>query len=124
MIAFLRERTRRSAVAVLSIVVGFACMQAAPVWADTVAPKPVNTPSPDYPPKAFKDGVEGYVEVEFTVMPDGTVQDVSVVGADPPHTFEVAAVKAVSQWTFKPGTRDGAPVAAHVREKIDFKPGS
>jgi protein TonB len=82
----------------------------------------LKTPPPDYPPKALDAGVEGWVEVEFTVMPDGSVQDVSVVGADPPKTFEVAAVKAVSQWTFAPASRNGAPIAAHVRQKIDFKP--
>ena len=90
--------------------------------AATTAPTPVKTPAPDFPPKAMDAGTEGWVEVEFTVMPDGSVQDISVVGADPPHTFEVAAVRAVSQWTFKPGTRDGAAVATHVRQKIDFKP--
>lgn len=120
---FLRERPRQCATALLALALGFA-VYGPPAVADTVAPKAVNTPAPDYPPKAFKEGTEGYVEVEFTVMPSGAVEDVSVVGADPPHTFEVAAVKAVSQWTFKPGTRDGAPVAAHVRQKLEFKPGN
>ena len=119
----LRERPFRFQAALLALAMGFAAFGPQAV-ADTVAPKAVSTPAPDYPPKAFKEGTEGYVDVEFTVMPDGSVQDVSVVGADPPHTFEVAAVKAVSQWTFKPGTRDGTPVAAHVRQKIEFKPGS
>lgn len=120
---FLRERPRLLPAALLVLATGFAAYGPLAV-ADAVAPKAVNTPAPDYPPKAFKEGTEGYVDVEFTVMPNGSVQDVSVVGADPPHTFEVAAVKAVSQWTFKPGTRDGTPVATHVRQKIEFKPGN
>lgn len=122
MTVFQRECPRPMPALLLVATVGLAAFGPL-AMADTVAPKAVNTPAPDYPPKAFKDGTEGYVEVEFTVMPDGSVQDVSVVGADPPHTFEVAAVKAVSQWSFKPGTRDGSPVAAHVRQKIDFKTG-
>ena len=118
---FLRERSHPFAAACLAVMAGIAAYGSL-AMADTVPPKPVSTAAPDYPPKALNDGVEGFVDVEFTVMPDGSVQDVSVVGSDPPHTFEVAAVKAVSKWTFKPGTRDGTPVAAHVRQKLEFKP--
>ncbi len=123
MTVFLRQRPRRFKAAMLALTVGiFAAALGSQALADTAPPKPMTTPAPEYPPKALSDGVSGYVEVEFTVMPDGSVQDVSVVGADPPRTFEVAAVKAVSQWKFKPGTRDGAPVAVHVRQKLSFNP--
>ncbi|SKA22107.1 energy transducer TonB [Novilysobacter spongiicola] len=58
---------------------------------------------PRYPPEAARSGVEGFVEVEFTVDAEGKVESVSVVNARPSRTFESAAVSAVKKWTFAPG---------------------
>jgi protein TonB len=37
-------------------------------------------------------------------MPDGSVRDVRVVGANPPGYFEAEAVRAVQGWRYKPSS--------------------
>lgn len=76
---------------------------------------PVKRVDPVYPPEAYRNGTVGFVEVEFTVAPDGKVATVSVVNAKPSRTFESAAVKAVKQWQFAPGAGDRGKI------RLDFK---
>ncbi|MGY0799339.1 energy transducer TonB [Lysobacter sp. A286] len=64
---------------------------------------PIKRVEPTYPAEAARNRTEGFVEVEFTVGADGSVESVSVVNARPSRTFESAAVSAVKQWTFEPG---------------------
>lgn len=64
---------------------------------------PLERVEPDYPAAAARSGTEGFVEVEFSVAADGSVESVSVVDAKPSRVFESAAVRAVKQWKFAPG---------------------
>jgi TonB family protein len=75
---------------------------------------------PQYPPRAEKTGVEGWVELDFTVTDTGTVQEVAVDGAKPPGVFEAAATAALLQWRFKPLVRDAKAVATRARIRIRF----
>src|SRR6185503_13549750 len=50
--------------------------------------------NPDYPPRAQTRGIEGYVIVQFTITPTGTVKDAIVVEAKPEGMFDDAALKA------------------------------
>ena len=64
--------------------------------------------------------IQGKVRVEFVVWDDGTVDPDSVKvtrSVDPVHGLDNAVVRAVKQWRFKPGTKDGQPAA--VRMWID-----
>ncbi|HSN70775.1 MAG TPA: energy transducer TonB, partial [Steroidobacteraceae bacterium] len=45
----------------------------------------------NYPRDAVRRGVEGYVEIQFTVARDGSPREFDVVEADPPGIFEEAA---------------------------------
>jgi len=54
--------------------------------------------SPQYPPGAMLRGVEGWVQVMFTITTAGTVKDAEVVEADPEGYFEKAALNAVSRY--------------------------
>jgi TonB family protein len=80
----------------------------------------VKSVQPPYPPKAEKTGVEGWVELDFTVTDTGTVQDVAVDAAKPPGVFEAAATAALLQWRFKPLVRDAKAVATRARVRIRF----
>jgi TonB family protein len=80
----------------------------------------VKSVQPPYPPKAEKTGVEGWVELDFTVTETGTVQDVAVDAAKPPGVFEAAATAALLQWRFKPLVRDAKVVATRARIRIRF----
>lgn len=77
--------------------------------------------APRYPTTAVRANQEGWVEVTFTITPDGSVDDVKVVDAEPRHVFDRAATEAVSRWKFQPATQDGNPVASHDKRRIVFK---
>lgn len=89
--------------------------------AATHGPVLVRNVSPRYPVTAVRANQEGWVEVSFTITPDGNVDDVKVVDAEPRHVFDRAAVEAVSRWKYQPATQDGAPVASQDKRRIVFK---
>ncbi len=65
---------------------------------------------PTYPRKALMEGIEGFVRLKFTIMPDGSPKDVVIVEAKPRRIFEREALRAVYKWKFKPRVVDGKPV--------------
>ncbi len=77
---------------------------------------------PQYPPKAKQRRIEGWVEIEFTIGPAGTVDNPKVIGAHPPTVFERSALRAVRRWRYNAKIVDGVAVAQHgVRVRIRFK---
>jgi protein TonB len=78
--------------------------------------------NPDYPPSAQSRGVQGWVLVQFTITPAGTVKDARVVDADPKSTFDEAAVSAVSRWKYNPKVESGVAVERRgIQVKLTFK---
>ncbi|MFQ5416795.1 MAG: energy transducer TonB [Myxococcota bacterium] len=76
---------------------------------------------PDYPPRAKQQGIEGYVDLEFTISPVGTVQDAIVIGSQPPNVFDRAALRAVRKWRYNPKVVNGlAVVRANVQVRLRF----
>jgi TonB family protein len=57
--------------------------------------------------------------VEATVNPDGTVANIRVTQPLDPG-LDQEAVKAVSQWLFRPSTRDGKSVPVQVEILLAF----
>lgn len=76
---------------------------------------------PAYPPDAKRTRRQGWVDVTFTVEPDGSVIGATVADADPKYVFDRAAINAVSRWQFTPGMQDGKPVALPMRQRIEFR---
>jgi protein TonB len=76
---------------------------------------------PYYPQEARRSRREGWVEVEFTVQPDGRVDAVKVLQSQPGSVFDLAATTAVQRWVFAPATRNGKPVAMSLRQRLDFR---
>src|SRR5262249_34009720 len=66
--------------------------------------------APEFPLAARERAMTGWVELEFMVKMDGSVSDVSVVGADPAGVFETPATEAVRKWKYQPVLRDGKPI--------------
>ena len=75
---------------------------------------------PVYPPQALRDGTRGWVEIEFTVAPNGTVRDIQVVSAEPRGVFDSAASDAVAAWRFRPRLVNGQPVAQRSTVTMRF----
>jgi protein TonB len=94
---------------------------AAPAGGETHVAEILKTPPPDYPPDAVRKRTEGWVEVEFTVAPDGSVTNPTVVSANPARVFNAAALSAVGRWTFKPRMENGKAVEEKMRRRIEFK---
>ena len=71
-----------------------------PVSVGQVAP--TNRVNPTYPPRAQRRGMEGFVEVEFIIRRDGSVDrsSIRVINAQPRRVFEDAAQQAIAQWQF------------------------
>ncbi len=91
-------------------------------WAATRDPLPIMRVSPQYPSRASRRGIEGWVEVAFTINTNGATEDVRVVAEEPPGTFGRAAVKAVRKWKYKPQVIDGeARPRPDVRVMLKFE---
>ena len=56
---------------------------------------------PRYPGKMVKRLQQGWVTLEFDVLPDGSVSNVHVVESFPPGGFDKEAIAAVEKWKFK-----------------------
>lgn len=81
--------------------------------------------NPTYPPRALRDRVQGWVEIEFTVTSTGDVTDVTVINAQPKRgDFDREAVRAVQQWKFRPKIENGRPVSATVKQRLNFTLGN
>jgi len=77
--------------------------------ADTDA-VPLVRVQPAYPMRAAQRGVEGWVEIEFTISKSGTVKDAVVVAYEPSKIFNKAALQAIRKWKYNPKIEDGRPV--------------
>ncbi len=75
---------------------------------------------PRYPDAARAQGQTGWVDLEFTVTPAGTVSEVQVVGASPAGVFDRAATEALERWRFKPVEQDGVAVPQRSKLRIRF----
>lgn len=76
---------------------------------DSVAVPLVRVP-PRYPQRAQARNVQGWVHLRFTVTPEGTTKDITVLDADPQGYFEKAAIAAVKKYRYKPRIENGVPV--------------
>ena len=83
-----------------------AAQPAAPRPAASNELRAVAQPGPRYPAAAQRVGATGNVQVEFTVQPDGSVDNVRVVSSSSPREFqrdfEREATAAVRRWRFQP----------------------
>jgi protein TonB len=84
-------------------------------------PRPLVQLRPVYPHLARLRGLGGVVVVEFVVSRDGSTRDPAVLSAQPCGVFEDAALRAIRQWRFIPGTRGGKAVPVRVRQRVSFE---
>ena len=82
---------------------------------------PIVRVAPVYPARALSRGIEGYVDMSFTVTTAGTVKD-PVVDYSTSSLFERAATRAVLKFKYKPRVVDGVPVEVpNVKTRISFQ---
>jgi protein TonB len=76
---------------------------------------------PEYPPDAARRGIEGSVDLSFTVDPEGKVTDVIVDHSEPTDIFDRAAALAVRRWRYEPKLMSGTPVEQRMQVHLTFK---
>lgn len=81
----------------------------------------VRVVAPTYPQRALDKGIEGWVDIEFTVAADGSTRDAVVKAAEPAGTFDRAAVNAVERWRYEPRLVNGAAVDTRVSARLRFQ---
>ena len=89
-----------------------------------VMPKVRQEARPEYTSPARDRKIEGVVEIEAVVGPDGKVERARVAKSlDEEHGLDKEALKAAHAWTFEPGTLNGTPVAVIVIIQLEFRIG-
>jgi protein TonB len=82
---------------------------------------PIVRVAPVYPSRALTRGLEGFVDMSFTVTSTGTVKD-PIVLQSTSSLFERAATRAVLKFKYKPRVVDGVPVeVSGVKTRITFE---
>lgn len=90
------------------------------VGGDVKAPVVVRRVEPVYSAEARRDRISGIVILEVLIDKAGAVTD-AVVLKDLPDGLGSAAMAAVKQWSFQPGTLNGEPVDVIFNLTMNFK---
>jgi TonB family protein len=84
-------------------------------------PKLLKRKTPAYPPLAQRAKVQGTVVMLATLLPDGTVGDITVTkGPGKKLGFEESAIKAVKKWVYEPVVLHGKPIAIQFDVTVNF----
>jgi TonB family protein len=88
--------------------------------ADLSAPEAIRKVDPVYPQELVHDRVEGVVVLYAIIRSDGSVDGVRVIeGFD--ERLNENARRALLQWRFRPGTKDGMPVDIEAVVRVPFR---
>ena len=91
--------------------------------ADLSGPSPIKKSDPRYPPTLINEHVEGEVVLYAVIRADGSVDSVELVrGID--QQLDANAMEALSQWKFRPASRQGTPVDLEAIVHIPFRASS
>lgn len=83
---------------------------------------PIVRVNPQYPLRASERGIEGWVEVTFTISKLGTVKNPMVLNSHPSSIFDRSALKAIRKWKYNPKIEDGEPVErSGVKVRLKFE---
>jgi protein TonB len=87
------------------------------------SPQLIREVKPTYTIEAMRAKVQGQVELEVIVLPDGTVDPARVrITRSLDRTFglDAQAIEAVKQWRFRPGKQNDRAVSVPVRVELTF----
>jgi protein TonB len=85
---------------------------------------PIFRQEPKFPPKAARDGIEGWVKLSFDINELGNVENVQVIDSSPKRVFDREARKALKKWRYNPKVVDGkALYQKGLTVQLDFNLG-
>lgn len=77
---------------------------------------------PRFPTEAARQGISGWVMLNFSIDESGSVTDVSVVAAEPKNIFEREAIRALRRWKYQPQLVEGKAVKqTNLQVQLDFQ---
>lgn len=83
---------------------------------------PLEMVTPEYPVQALQRGIEGWVQVSFTIGINGEVLDPKIIAQHPSRIFSKSVLKAIKHSRYRPQFFDGQPVVMQgVVEQFTFK---
>jgi TonB family protein len=74
---------------------------------------PIRTPDPMYPKSASENRLIGDTTVSMTVLTDGSVSDIQLVGSAT-HSMDSATLETLKGWRFKPAMCGAEPVVSDI----------
>ena len=84
-------------------------------------PTVVREVKPGYTREAMEKKIQGSIWLEAVVLASGEVGEVQITKSlDAEYGLDLEAIKATRLWRFKPGTKDGKPVAVLVTIQLTF----
>ena len=83
-------------------------------------PSVIYRANPSYTEEARAAKIQGTVVLNVVVGPDGSAQQVSVLRSLDPG-LDQKAVEMVGTWKFRPGMKDGQPVAVMAQIEVSFR---
>lgn len=81
-------------------------------------PRLVQQPKPKYPERAFYDGIQGTVTIEFVVDEEGRIAHAEIRRSVPP--LDAAALAAAREWRFTPARLAGKAVVTVASAPMAF----
>ena len=84
------------------------------------APRLLRKVEPDYTDQAKDAKTEGQVVLAVEVGPDGKAHNIQVIRSLN-EGLDNNAIKAIRQWEFKPGTKDGEPVTVRANVEVNYR---
>src|SRR5438876_2268533 len=88
-------------------------------FSEVSAPGPLRKIDPKYPPTLINEHVEGEVVLYAVIRRDGSVDSIQLVrGID--EQLDANAMNALSQWKFRPATKQGVPIELEAIVHIPF----
>jgi TonB family protein len=113
-----------AAAGLLTLAAGAAAQQPSPIsrpGQGVTSPTVVREVKPAYTEAAKKEKIQGTVLMDVVVQSDGSVGDIAVTrSVDKTYGLDDEAIKAMKQWTFNPGKKDGKAVPVLVEVEMSF----
>jgi TonB family protein len=81
---------------------------------------PIKSPNPIYPESAHKNKLMGDTTVAMTVLTDGSVSDIRLVGTAARSLDEVS-LQTLKGWKFKPALCGSEPVVSDIEVVVSFR---
>jgi len=83
---------------------------------------PIYRVEPNYPPRALRRNIEGYVVIQFDIDKKGRPFNIQIIESKPNHIFDREALRAVHRWKYQPNMENGnTSVVTGQQTKVEFR---